>query len=198
MHQPLLASNDVDLPALRDSEVVTRTRGWLEQAVIGLNLCPFAKAVYNKRQIRYCVAAARDTNSLFRLLCDELQLIAAADPEEIEATLIIHPEVLQNFLEFNDFLDAADAAIQTFGLSGIIQIASFHPQYQFDNTSPDDIENYTNRSPYPTLHLIREAGIARAVASIDDADIIVERNLETMRRLGHEGWAGLSFVAVRN
>ncbi len=198
MHQPLLASNDVDLPALRDSEVVARTRGWLEQAVIGLNLCPFAKAVYNKRQIRYCVAAARNTDSLFRLLCDELQLIAAADPEEIEATLIIHPEVLQDFLEFNDFLDAADAAIQTFGLNGIIQIASFHPQYQFDNTLPDDIENYTNRSPYPTLHLIREAGIERAVASIDDADIIVERNLETMRRLGHEGWASLSFVAVRN
>jgi hypothetical protein len=198
MHQPFIASNDVDLPALRDSEVIARTRAWLEQAVIGLNLCPFAKAVYNKRQIRYCVAAARSTDSLFRLLCDELQLIAAADPAEIETTLIIHPDVLQDFFDFNDFLDIADTAIQTFGLNGVIQIASFHPKYQFDNTLPDDIENCTNRSPYPTLHLIREAGIERAVASVDDADLIVERNLETMRRLGHAGWATLPFVAINN
>ena len=190
-----LASTDIDDPAMLASPVIATTRAWLEQAVIGLNLCPFAKAVYNKRQIRYRLSDARDTDTLFSVLCDELQTLAAADPDEIDTTLLIHPEVLGDFIEYNDFLSVADAAVRSFGLEGRIQIASFHPQYQFDNSQPDDIENYTNRSPYPMLHLLREESIERAVEGIANADEIVERNIETLRRLGIKGWRALPFVA---
>jgi hypothetical protein len=191
------ASTDIDDPALLASAAFIDTRAWLEQAVIGLNLCPFAKAVYSKRQIRYCLSSARDTDTLFNTLCDELQLLVAADPAEIDTTLLIHPEVLGNFTEYNDFLAIADTTIRNFGLEGQIQIASFHPEYQFDNSYPDDIENYTNRSPYPMLHLLREQSIARAVSGIEDADEIVERNMKTLRLLGRDGWEALPFVVRR-
>jgi len=189
------AGTDIDDPALLASPVFTATRAWLEQAVIGLNLCPFAKAVYKKRQIRYRISDARDTDTLFGQLCDELQRLAAADPDEIDTTLLIHPEVLGDFIEYNDFLSVADAAVRSFGLEGVIQIASFHPKYQFDNSSPDDIENYTNRSPYPMLHLLREQSIEKAVDGLADPAEIGERNMETLRRLGLTGWRALPFVA---
>jgi hypothetical protein len=192
-----LASNDPDDPAMQASPVIAATRAWLEQAVIGLNLCPFAKAVYNKRQIRYRVSAAADTDTLFRELCDELQMLADADPEAIDTTLLIHPRVLGDFLEYNDFLYVTEAAVRSFGLEGEIQIASFHPQYLFDNSQPDDIENYTNRSPYPMLHLLREQSVSRAVEGMEDADRIVERNMETLRLLGQAGWSALPFIAHR-
>jgi hypothetical protein len=193
----MIAGTNIDDPALLGSTVFTETQAWLQQAVIGLNLCPFAKAVYVKRQIRYCLSNAQDTDALLNVLCDELQLLAAADPDDIDTTLLIHPGVLGDFADYNDFLAIADLTIRNFGLEGVIQIASFHPQYQFDNSKPDDIENCTNRSPYPMLHLLREQSIALAVDGIEDADEIVERNMNTLRLLGIAGWKALPFIAQR-
>ncbi|HEX3556452.1 MAG TPA: DUF1415 domain-containing protein [Thermoanaerobaculia bacterium] len=172
-------------------EIVARTRQWLERAVIGLNLCPFAKAVYVKDQIRYAVSRAETPEALLADLTAELQALVAADPAAIDTTLLIHPQVLTDFLDYNDFLGVADAAVAELGLEGVLQIASFHPRYQFADAGPDDIESYTNRSPYPMLHLLREASVDRAVAAFPDAARIYERNMETLRRLGHEGWSRL-------
>ncbi|RZI41641.1 DUF1415 domain-containing protein [Herbaspirillum sp. HC18] len=172
-------------------QAIEATRHWLEKAVIGLNLCPFAKSVHVKNQIRYVVSNARSAEALLQDLIDELQTLHRADPEEIDTTLLIHPWVLDDFLDFNDFQDVADASLEELGLMGEIQVASFHPQFQFAGTEPEDIGNYTNRSPYPTLHLIREASIDRAVTAFPDASDIFERNIETIRRLGHKGWKAL-------
>jgi uncharacterized protein len=174
-----------------DEEIVTKTRQWIEAAVIGLNLCPFAKPVYTKDQIRYAVSRAETAEALLAELLDELQTLAAADPERIETTLLIHPAVLTDFLDYNDFLAVADAAVEDLGLTGIVQIASFHPRYQFAGTAPDGIESYTNRSPYPMLHLLREASVERAVAAFPDAAAIYEKNIATLRRLGIAGWRRL-------
>ena len=172
-------------------EIVARTRQWLERAVIGLNLCPFAKAVYVKEQIRYAVSRAETPEALLADLTTEFQALVAADAAAIDTTLLIHPQVLTDFLDYNDFLGVADAAVAELGLEGVLQIASFHPQYRFADAGPDDVENYTNRSPYPMLHLLREASVDRAVAAFPDAAEIYERNMETLRRLGHEGWSRL-------
>ncbi len=167
------------------------TRHWLERAVIGLNLCPFAKAVHVKEQIRWVESAAGDPEQLLEDLARELRFLAAADPAIVETTLLIHPHALADFLDYNDFLDVADAAVESLGLAGVLQVASFHPDYQFAGTAPDDAENLSNRSPYPTLHLLREASIDAAVAAFPEADSIYERNIETLRRLGFEGWRRL-------
>lgn len=171
--------------------VIAATQQWLERAVIGLELCPFAKAVHVKRQIRYVVSAAESEDALLVELSEELQLLADADPAQIETTLLIHPRVLCDFLDYNQFLELADAAVEALDLDGVLQVASFHPHYQFADTSPDDITNYSNRAPYPTLHLLREASVDRAVAAFPEADRIFETNMETLRRLGHAGWAAL-------
>jgi hypothetical protein len=170
---------------------IDATRIWLERAVIGLNLCPFAKGVHLKQQIRWVESAATDADALLDDLVRELRLLADADPETVETTLLVHPQVLQDFDDYNQFLDVADAALEALGLAGTLQVASFHPDYRFDGTEPDDITNASNRSPHPTLHLLREASIERAVDSLDDANEIVERNLDTLRRLGPEGWRRL-------
>ena len=172
-------------------EIIAATQGWLEKAVIGLNLCPFAKAVHTQDLIRYVVSEAETPEALLDALIGEIQLLAEADPGEVETTLLIHPKVLTDFLDYNDFLGVAEAAVENLGLTGEIQVASFHPQYQFAGTGPDDIENYTNRSPYPTLHLLREASVDRAVEAFPDASEIYEKNIETLRRLGLKGWARL-------
>lgn len=174
-----------------NEEVIAETQEWLEKAVIGLNLCPFAKAVHVKKQIRYVVSAAQTPEALLEDLIVELQDLAAADPEEIDTTLLIHPGALTDFLNYNDFLDVADATVEDLKLDGEIQVASFHPQYQFADTGPDDIDNYSNRSPYPTLHLLREDSIERAVEAFPDAADIFEKNIETLRALGHDGWSNL-------
>ena len=170
---------------------IEETTAWLEKAVIGLNLCPFAKAVHGKGQIRWVLSDATDPVALLELLVHELQHLAAADPEAVDTTLIVHPQVLQDFLDFNDFLGVADEALEEMGLIGALQIASFHPQFQFAGTAADDITNATNRSPHPTLHLLREDSVERAVAAFPEADAIFERNIETLRRLGPEGWSML-------
>jgi hypothetical protein len=167
---------------------VAATRRWLERAVIGLNLCPFAKAVYVKQQVRFVLSEAATADALLDELVAELSHLAATDPATTDTTLLIHPRVLTDFLDYNDFLDQADAAVAALGLEGEIQVASFHPQYQFAGTAPDDVSNCTNRSPYPTLHLLREASIDRAVAAYPDPDVIVQRNIETLEQLGSDGW----------
>jgi hypothetical protein len=170
---------------------VAATQRWLEQAVIGLNLCPFARAVHVKRQIRWVESPARDAQALREDLVRELQFLAAAAPEAVDTTLLIHPHALNDFLDYNDFLDVADSAIEEQGLGGVLQVASFHPDYRFEGTDPDDVDNLSNRSPYPMLHLLREDSIARAVAAAPDAETIYGRNIETLRRLGAAGWRKL-------
>ncbi|XHS78716.1 DUF1415 domain-containing protein [Burkholderiaceae bacterium UC74_6] len=167
------------------------TEHWLTQAVIGLNLCPFAKSVHVNRRVRYVVSEAETPEALLRLLAKELLFLKRADPEEIETTLIVHPQVLQDFLDFNDFLGAADALVEDLELDGEFQLASFHPQYQFEGTEPEDITNYSNRSPYPTLHLLRESSVEKAVEAMPDTDSIFENNLATLEKLGIEGWKAL-------
>ena len=174
---------------------IDATRHWLEQAVIGLNLCPFAKAVHVKEQIRWVESPARDPQALLDDLVRELQFLASADPEAVETTLLIHPQALNDFLDYNDFLDLADAAIDELGLAGVLQVASFHPDYQFEGTAPGDVENLSNRSPHPMLHLLREDSIDRAVATFPDTAAIYQRNIETLRRLGADGWRRLMSTA---
>jgi hypothetical protein len=176
---------------MTEPEPITATRRWLERAVIGLNLCPFAKAVYVKRQVRFVLSDATTAEALRAGLEDELRRLHATPAGEIDTTLIVHPHVLLDFLDYNDFLDEADAAVEALGLAGEIQIASFHPHYQFAGADYDDAGNCTNRSPYPMLHLLREASVERAVAAYPDPDVIVERNLATMERLGLDGWTKL-------
>ncbi|WP_423193050.1 DUF1415 domain-containing protein [Cupriavidus sp. H18C2] len=171
-----------------DGEVIAAVRHWLARAVIGLNLCPFAKSVYVKDQVRYVVSQASDDADVFDDLERELRLLAAADPAQVDTTLLIVPHGLADFLAYNDFLYFADRLLGSLKLEGTLQIASFHPQYQFDGTGPDDIENYTNRAPYPILHLLREDSIARAAEAFPEAEDIYERNMETLRQLGHAGW----------
>lgn len=167
------------------------TRAWLEKAVIGLNLCPFAKAVHVKDRIRWVQSDSRTPQALAVELRGELLHLAAADPDEIETTLLVHPQVLHDFLDYNDFLDVADAVLVELGLEGVLQIASFHPQYRFEGTAEGDVTNCSNRSPHPTLHLLREDSIAASVAGDPEADEIVERNIQTLRSLGYAGWRRL-------
>ena len=172
-------------------QVIAATRKWLERAVIGLQLCPFAVAPHLHDRVRYCVSAQRSGVGLLEELGVELQALQDADPLQCETTLLIHPQVLTDFREYNDFLGACDAAIAELGFEGELQVASFHPRYQFAGTDAEDIENYSNRSPYPMLHLLREASVERAVANFPHIDRIGEINKETLRRLGHEGWRRL-------
>lgn len=176
--------------------IITSTKRWLETAVIGLNLCPFAKAVHVKGQIRYVVCESDSREVLLTELVHELEFLASADPAETDTTLLIHPHLFDDFLDYNDFLEVADAAIDELKLDGVIQIASFHPHYQFADTEPDDITNYTNRSPYPTLHLLREESVSRAVAAFPEAGEIFERNIQTMEKLGHDGWRKIAMTGA--
>lgn len=180
-----------------DDEAIAATREWLERAVIGLGLCPFAKAVHVKDQIRYAVSDARNASALLDDLQRELHTLAQAPTETLDTTLLIHPRALNDFLDYNDFLETADELVEAEGFAGILQVASFHPRYQFAGTSADDITNYTNRSPYPTLHLLREASVDAAVAAFPEAEAIFEKNIDTMERLGHEGWEALGLRPIR-
>ena len=170
---------------------IAATRQWLERAVIGMNLCPYAKDVHVKQQVRFVLSDASTPEALLEQLAEELLLLRDTPADEVDTTLLVHPDVLQDFLDYNDFLDNADAAVEALDLGGILQVASFHPDYQFAGTAPQDISNYTNRAPYPTLHLLREDSVSRAVAAFPEADSIVDRNIETLDRLGIEGWRKL-------
>ena len=171
-----------------DDQIIAATEKWLERAVIGLNLCPFAKAVHVKKQVRYVVSSATTPEQLLEELMNELQFLSDTPAEEVDTTLLIHPFVLTDFLDYNEFLDVADAAVEDMQLAGELQVASFHPHSQFAETDENDIGNYTNRAPYPILHLLREESIDRAVEAFPEAAEIFDKNIETMEKLGHEGW----------
>jgi uncharacterized protein len=186
---------DMNLPQQHD-EIIASTQRWLETAVIGLNLCPFAKAVHVKDQIRYVVSDVTNIDALCDDLVRELEALAETNPEKIDTTLLILPSVLQDFLDFNDFLDVADEIVEELELDGILQVAPFHPKFQFEDTETDDITNYTNRAPYPILHLLREDSVTRAVEAFPDELEIAENNIKTLRELGHSGWKGLFDVKL--
>lgn len=175
-----------------DTLVMENTRRWIEKAVIGLNLCPFARSVWVKNQVRIVVSRARHLDAFLDELDRELDLLANTPAEEIDTTLLVHPTLFPDFFVFNDFLNVVDDVVAEHELEGVIQVASFHPRFQFEGVAEDDISNATNRAPYPTLHLLREESVERAVASDGgDADKIVERNIATLRELGPEGWNAL-------
>ena len=176
---------------MTDAQVLQDTQAWVEKAVIGLNLCPFAKAVQVQGKVRYVVSAATTVEDLLYELAAELNHLHDTPPEQTDTTLLVHPQVLTDFLGYNDFLEAADALVADIGLEGELQVASFHPQYQFEGTEPDDITNFTNRSPYPTLHLLREDSIDRAVAAFPNPESIFDTNMATLEKLGIEGWRQL-------
>ena len=173
------------------SQVLAEAIAWVDQAVIGLNLCPFAKAVQVKNQVRYVVSETSDEEALLEQLREEMDRLVATDPSEVDTTLLIHPWVLTDFTDFNDFLGLADEVLEDLGYEGVLQVASFHPQYQFEGTDSDDVSNATNRSPYPTLHLLREESVDKAVAAFPNAEAIFEKNIRTMEELGADGWAEL-------
>jgi hypothetical protein len=179
------------VPLISNEQVIASTRRWLERSVIGLNLCPFADSVYRGGRVRFRVSEQRTASALLEEFREELNGLQAADPGQRETTLLIHPWVLADFIEYNDFLEVCEATIAELGLEGELQVASFHPQYQFAGTQSGDIENCTNRSPYPMLHLLREASIERAIAAVPDTDEIYRRNIRTLRDLGHAGWQRL-------
>lgn len=173
------------------AQVEREVRRWLERAVIGLNLCPFAKAVYVKDQVRIVVSDASTERALLEQLGEELALLRDTPAESVDTTLLVHPQVLGDFLAYNEFLGDADALVEALALDGMLQVASFHPDYQFADSAPDDVENLTNRAPYPILHLLREASVDRAVEAYPDPDAIIGRNIATVRALGFEGWRAL-------
>ena len=178
-----------------DVLVIADTQRWVQRAVIGLNLCPFAKSVEVKKQVRYVVSHATRTKPLLVDLKRELLELIAADPAILDTTLLVAPDGFSDFLEFNELLDRADKLLVELDLDGVLQIASLHPQYQFADTEPDDITNFTNRAPYPTLHLLREESVDRAVAAFPNAEAIYETNMQTMQELGPDGWAELGVNA---
>jgi hypothetical protein len=177
--------------AAASAAIIADTATWLERAVIGLNLCPFAKSVFVKKQVRYALSAAETADELLAEVEAELNRLRDTAPAELDTTLLIHPRAMTDFLDYHFFLAEVDALNRNLGFDGVFQIASLHPQYEFAGSEPDDIANFTNRSPYPTLHLLRESSIDRAVAAFPDAASIFERNIETMERLGHDGWKKL-------
>lgn len=188
-HESYPMSENTQAPS--DEQVLAEMRHWIEQAVIGLNLCPFAKSVYVKNQVRLVVSRARNIDALLDDLDRELELLKSTPAEQVDTTLLVHPTLFPDFFVFNDFLNVVDEVVEEHELEGVIQVAPFHPAFQFEDTEADDADNLTNRAPYPTLHLLREDSIDRAVESGDSAEDIVERNLKTVRALGLEGWKRL-------
>jgi hypothetical protein len=179
------------MSALSEDDVLAATRRWLEEAVIGLNLCPFAKSVHVKNQVRIVVSRARHIDGFLDDLDRELELLKTTPAEEVDTTLLVHPTLFPDFLVFNDFLNVADEVLAEHELEGVVQIAPFHPDFLFEGEPEGDMSHFTNRSPHPTLHLIREDSLEKAIASFGDTDVIYARNIETLRKLGPEGWRRL-------
>jgi uncharacterized protein len=179
----------------QERTAIEDTQKWLLEAVVGLNLCPFAKAVVVKDMVRYRVCESAKPADVLAMLREELQHLAVADPDQLDTTLLIAPNALPDFLDFNDFLADCHEVLMDLELDGMLQVADFHPHYQFGGTEVDDIENFTNRTPYPTLHLLREASIDKAVEAYPDASLIFERNIEVLNKLGHEGWTKLDIAS---
>ena len=179
--------------------VIAAMRHWIEKAVIGLELCPFAKSVYVNERVRIVVSEARHIDAFLEQFDEELAFLASADPQTVDTTLLVHPTLFDDFEIFNEICHIADEAIEEHELEGVLQVASFHPQYRFEGTQADDLSNYTNRAPYPTLHLLREDSIAHALAHYPhDPDSIYERNIETLQALGQEGWDALDIHPAKD
>lgn len=178
-----------------DLEIVEATRRWVEQVVVAFNLCPFAKRELMKERVRFVVSKATDEATLLDELAHELALLNVN--QAVETTLLIHPQVLQDFYQYNDFLEAADELLVDMDLEGVYQVASFHPDYQFGGTEPDDVENYTNRSPYPMLHLLREDSLSQAIDNYPEVDLIPERNIECMNEQGLEKMQSLLAACLK-
>lgn len=186
----------IKINSATNEKIIAATQLWLERAVIGLNLCPFAKAVHVKNQISYVVSSATTHEDLLTDIMRELEMLAETPAAAIDTTLLVHPYVLTGFIDYNNFLDVVDTTLKDMDLEDTLQVASFHPQYQFAGTQPDDIENYTNRSPYPMMHLLREASMMQAVLAFPQAEKIFDKNIATLRCLGHAGWHALGLVKV--
>lgn len=191
MTEPTAPTSTDAVHAYPEDIVIADTVRWLERAVIGLNLCPFAKGVHVKGQIHYVVSQAQDAEQVAHELHRELEALAESNPEQRDTTLLILPQAFEDFLDFNDFLEVADAMIDELELGGILQVASFHPRFQFEGTEVDDVTNCTNRAPYPTLHLLREDSIDKAVEAYPEAEMIYERNMQTLEDMGLESWLDL-------
>ena len=168
------------------NHIIEKTRDWVEHFVIQLNLCPFAKRVFDEEKIRYVVLKSHQIEDLTKMLLDELYFLSKTDPDRIETTLMIFPNLLAEFDDFYNYLDITDEILLEMDMVGDFQIASFHPNYQFAETEPDAPENFTNRSPYPILHLLREESIEKALKSYPNPENIPKRNIETMKKLGLE------------
>jgi hypothetical protein len=188
---PYLPKQTISDNPMTDEHITALTRAWLEEAVIGLNLCPFAESVHRNGQIAYYVSQAKDEAALMDDLIEAIDALMSADPEEIDTALLIHPHALQDFEQYNEFVSWTADFLEESGLESVLQIASFHPNYQFAGTSADDITNCTNRSPFPMLHLLREASVDAALSALPDAAQLVEKNLDTLRDLGSAGWDAL-------
>ena len=182
-------------PADTERIAIEDTQLWLTRAVVGLNLCPFAKAVMTKGQVRYVVTELTEPEQVLKLLQSEMQTLVDAEPDTLDTTLLIAPYLLPDFFDFNEYLFDCEAVLLGMDLEGVLQIADFHPGYQFAGTSHDDVENLTNQSPYPTLHLLREDSVSRAVAAFPDAALIYERNTALLREMGVAGWQALGLQA---
>jgi len=179
----------------RKSEVLQATERWLERAVIGLNLCPFAKAVYVKGQIHYALCWAHDSADVLEALAAELDDLLAQTPAQRDTTLLILPDAFPDFWDFHGLVQGAEKLLRTLRLEGVLQIASFHPQFEFADAPAGDMAHYTNRAPFPVLHLLREDSMDRAVAAYPDAALIYERNIARLRALGLQGWRDLQLAA---
>jgi uncharacterized protein len=187
-----LRSPKISLPMKSDpQQVVAETRRWLERAVIGLNLCPFAKAVHVKGQVHYALSTAQDWDGVLRDLSHELHALLALPAVQRDTTLLIVPACLDDFIEFTGLVAQGERMLAQEGARGVVQLASFHPRFEFAGSDPADMANHSNRSPHPVLHLLREDSIARAVEAFPDAAAIYQANIDTLRRLGPSGWDGL-------
>lgn len=178
-----------------EAQAIADTQAWVEKAVIGLNLCPFAKAVVTKKQVRYVVCMDSEPEQVLKILQAEMQHLVDTDAAELDTTLLIAPNLLPDFLDFNEFLFDCDSVLVSLELEGVLQIADFHPGYQFAGTSADDVENLTNQSPYPMLHVLREDSVSRAVEAFPDAALIYDRNTALLREMGVAGWLALGLQA---
>ncbi len=166
--------------------IVTQVEQWLDRVVIGLNLCPFAAEPRRQQQIRFQVSPSTNPSDLLADLQSELRYLSQHPATQVETTILIIPQSLEDFADYNDFLDLADRLLQQFGWEGEFQIASFHPNYQFADTQPDDAENLTNRSPYPLLHILREDSVETALDNYPNPEAIPDRNIEQVQGLSAE------------
>lgn len=177
------------------SDALQATQAWLERAVIGLNLCPFAKAVHAKGQIHYALCGAQDTADVLDALAAEMHDLLALAPQQRDTTLLILPNAFPDFWDFHGVVQRAEKLLRTLRMDGVLQIASFHPQFEFADAPAGDMAHCTNRSPHPILHLLREDSMDRAVAAYPDAALIYERNIARLRELGPAGWQALQVAA---